>query len=124
MASLEIENGMFVKAWCNNVFTISREQIVDAKFFFEKEKFCLKDAILERLNEVYPRRLELFILEELFCGGVKPICSPFDLEIALNSLIGENKICCGINARGNFKGFKCYSIKKGEKCEYNGGSCQ
>lgn len=124
MASLEIENGMFVKAWDNNVFTISREQIADAKFVFIKEGLYLKEAILERLNRVHPKYVLSSVLEEIFCGGIKPICSPFDLEIALNSLIAENKICCGINARGNFKGFKCYSIKRGDKCEYNGGSCQ
>ena len=114
MASLEIESGMFVKAWGNNVFTISREQIADAKFVFNKEETYLKEAILERLNRVYPESVLSCVLEELFCGGIKPICSPFDLEIALISLEEENKINVGFNARGDLKGYKCYSIKKGK----------
>jgi hypothetical protein len=113
MASLEIENGMFVKAWGDGVFTISREKITDAKFIFDKKEFYLKEEILERLSRVYPESVLSSVLEEIFCGGIKPICSPFDLEIALNSLVAENKINFGFNARfGEFKGFKCYSLKK------------
>lgn len=112
MASLEIENGMFVKAWGDGVFTISREKITDAKFIFDKKEFYLKEAILERLSRVYPESVLSSVLEEIFCGGIKPSCSPFDLEIALNSLVAENKIISRINARGEFAGFKAYSLKK------------
>jgi len=93
MATLEIENGMFVKAWGNNVFTISREKITDAVFNFEKEKFDLKNAIMCRFNEVHGIwGINILVLNEIFTRGIKPICSPFDLQKALDELVAENKL--------------------------------